>query len=727
MIRVPVLAWRGLLPWAALALILLVTIAAYRGVVENGFVLDDFHTVVNNRSLDSFGGASQWFLSDEGVSGQSEVRGYRPVLMASYALDRAVWGESAVGYHLGNLIVHLAVVVLAFVLARRLWNDPAAAFVAALVVALHPLNAEAVNYITARSSSLMTLWILLAVWCYDVATVGSTAPRCPWGRRVWLAGALIAGLAALGTKEAAVVLPLLIVAWDRARLGARPWGETLLRSLPFWGLAAALLALRRAVLGDVTGVALTGDAIQGLWFNAKLLAVSLLHWFWPAALAIDYAWPKTMSAGAGIAWVAVLTALGVGTWGVLRWDRRFGWCLGWFWMSLLPLLALPFVTRLILYQEHRSYLGGIALAWAAGGAASVLWRAAAGRRAARAAGVAVLAGLAALAVQVDVGRTAVWRDMERVWEDSLAKYPDSTLGHNAKATWLAEAGRLEEARMELERSLAIDSSRARTHSLLGALYGLMGRYERAVAEFEVALVLSPTDPYARMNLGKAYEHTARPDQALAVYERLLRDYPRHAPALGRSGVILERAGRLAEAAERYRSVVALDPTDDTAREALGAVFLRLERWGEAEDVFTTLVARSPESGASWFNLGVAYERLGRDGEALEAYVRAAERSAQDPDPYFRIGMIQTRNGSWDAAAASYEEALARNPGHVFSRMNLALAAERLGDVPRAREHYRALLAMAPPDAEYGELVGQALAALTRLAGSTRVSPSRVNP
>lgn len=192
------------------------------------------------------------------------------------------------------------------------------------------------------------------------------------------------------------------------------------------------------------------------------------------------------------------------------------------------------------------------------------------------------------------------------------------------------------------------------------------------------------------------------------------------------GVLLERPGRLTEAAERYRRVVAVDPHDDQAWEALGTVLLRLERWDDAGQAFEMLLARYPESGETWFNLGVVQERRGLDEPALETYVRAAERSAQDPDPYFRIGMIQARNGRWDAAAASYEKALTRNPGHLFSHMNLALAAERLGDVPRAREHYRAFLAMVLPGAEYDELIGQARAALTRLGSSNRSSPPRAN-
>jgi tetratricopeptide (TPR) repeat protein len=684
----------------------------YRGVTQNGFVLDDVHTVVDNRSLDSLAGASQWLLSGEGVSGRTEVRGYRPIVMASYALDRAVWGDSAAGYHVGNLLIHAAVVVLAFLLARRLWGDAAAAFVAALVVALHPLNAEAVNYIAARSSSLMALWILLSVWCYDRAAVDPSSIGRPWGRRFWLAGALIAGAAALGTKEAAVVLPLLIVAWDRARAEGWGWKVSVRQSIPFWVLAAALLALRAGILGRVTGVPLAGDPIASLLVGAKLVVVSFAHWFWPTGLAIDYAWPRTLSSIEKGWWVAGVLGAATGTWGVLRYYRRAGWCLVWFWVSLLPILPLPFITGLVLYQEHRSYLGGIGLAWAAGGVASLGWRVSAGWRVVP---IAVLAGLCAAAVWADAVRTRVWRTGESVWEDSLAKYPNSTLGHNARAMWLTDAGRLEEARIELERSLAVDSSRARTHSLLGIVHALMGRYDRAIAEFELALIIAPTDPSARTNLGRAYEHMGRTDQALAAYERVLQAYPKHAPALGRSGVLLERAGRLDEAASRYRAVVALDPTDDTARETLGVVLLRLERWSEAEGVFTALITRHPDSGASWFNLGVARERSEQYAAAEDAFRRAAALAPQDPDPEFRIGMIHARRGQWEAAAAAYERAIARDPSHALSHFNLASEMERRGDVDGAAAHYRTLLAVVATGPEHEPLRSAAEEGLARLA------------
>jgi tetratricopeptide (TPR) repeat protein len=657
------------------AAVLALTVACYHGVIDNGWVLDDFHTVVSNRSIDSFD-AFRWLSSAEGTSGKIEYRGYRPVLMASYALDRALWGRSAAGAHASNLVIHLGVVVIGFLLAKRLWGDSIAAVIAALVVAVHPLNAQAVNYITARSSSLMTLLILLAVWIYD-----GWAERRPdgrsWARAVRLGAALIAGLAALGTKEAAVVLPLLVVAWDRARRPQAPWRDSAVRSVPFWALVAVFLAARAQVLGAGPGGSMLGGPIQVVWFDAKLLVVSFVHWMWPTKLAIDYAWPWTMSTGSGIGWVAACFALGAGTEMLRRWDRRFGWCAIWFWASLLPVLALPAITRLVLYQEHRSYLGGVGLAWLAGGGASALWRVASERRMVRVAGGAAMALLTAFALYADAGRTATWRDAEHVWEDSLAKYPDSVLGRNIRARLWVNAGRLDDAQRELERALAIDKTWGPTYGLLGVVFSMMEQYDRADAAFQVGLALAPGDSQIAMNWGIAYEQRGRPDQALTTYAELLSRYPRHALALGRSAVLLERAGRLDEAVDRYREILAIEPTQDEVRAALGSALARLGRWDESERVFRELAARRPESGETWFNLGMVREQLGREREALEAYQEAAARTAGDPDPEFRSGLIHARSGRWDHAAAAFERALAREPNHGESRRNLAIAEQRL--------------------------------------------------
>lgn len=709
---------RRAFPRLAVAAVVLAAAVAYHGVGSNGFVLDDFHTVVMNRSLDSLTRVGHWFLSPNAASGQSEIRGYRPVLMASYAVDRAVWGDRTAGYHLTNLFIHGGVIVLVFVLAGRLWRDPWAAVGASLVVALHPLNAEAVNYVAARSSSLMTLFLLAAVWMYDraVRPAQRAAPGRSRPRRLYWIAAVILGMASLGVKEAAVVLPLMIMAWDRARSGVgEPWRLTLVRSTPFWGSTGAYLAARIAILGETVGAPIADDSpVQGAFFASKVFLASFGHWLWPAGLAVDHAWPMTIGAGEGALLVAGMVAVVVVTWLVGRFDPRLGWCLVWFWISLVPVVVLAFVTRLTLYQEHRVYLGGIAVAWIAGWGLSTCARACADHRSVRIGGALLLIGLTVGAMWIDATRTSVWRDGERLWNDVLQKFPNSALANNDLGLRFLDAGRVEEARAAFERSLQAYPGLSATHDYLGLLYGQIDEPERAIGEFHKALALAPGNHQARMDLGKIYEQVGRPELALAAYEYIVRENPRNGPALGRTAVILEWQGRLVEAADRYRQVLAIEPEDDEALDGLATVWLRLERWADARAAFEVLARRRPDSSAVRFNLGVALEKLGRIAEAVAAYRTAADLQPRDPDPYFRIAMIEAGRERWRDAAIWYERALDRDPKHLLSRFNLALAAERMGKPRMAVEHYRVFLGDTPTTVVYETLRARAREAMTRL-------------
>ena len=667
---------RRALPWLVLGLILAGTAATYRGVVEHDFVLDDKHTVRDNPSIRSLTLAGQWLSSPYAVSGARGNQNYRPVLMASYAVDYALWGEGPSGFHVTNLLIHGGVVFLAFVLGRRLWGHDGAGVIAAGVVALHPVNAEVVNYVTARSSSLMALFVLGAVWAYDRAVVE--------GRRAWAVMACGLGLLAMGTKESAVVLPVLIMAWDRARgTGSEAWRATLRRSVPWWVVVAGFLAVRMWVLSwgyttAVQGMGATGS--QALLFIMKIYLVSVGHWFWPVGLAVDHAWPFTIGLPEGVLLAAGAAGAVGGTIVAARLDRRVGWCLVWFWAALAPAGLLPFVSRFTLYQDNRVYLAGIALAWIAGWAIVRASRWLVVSPPLRAAGTVMVVVVVVIAVRADLARTAMWADSIRLWSDVLEKYPESSLAHNGMGLLSMEAGRLDEARRS----------------------------------FETALALNPLHAAAALNLGRVYEHTGRPDLALDVYDRLVRDDPHMTAALARSGILLERQGRLDEAQERYRRVLTIDPTDDQASLALGGVLLRLGRWADARTVFEALANRRPVLYAARFNFGVSLEHLGRTAEALDAYRAAASLQPRDPDPYFRIAVIYSKEGQWEAAADWYRRSLARDPRHFLSHMNLARVAERIGDAAEAMRHYQAVLSTAPDEPTDDSLRAQAREALRRL-------------
>jgi Tfp pilus assembly protein PilF len=547
---------------AALAVLLLLTALTYRGALRNNFVWDDTHTIVNNRAIDSLLAAPNWFTQPETTSTLREPN-YRPVLVASFAVDVALWGRRPAGFHAMNIAIHLGVVLLTFLLAFRAWGRPASALAAAALVALHPINGEAVNYLSARSSLLSAAFILAAVAAWDT----SGAPRRSFGRTV---ASLGLGLLALGVKETAVVLPALIIIWDRLTARAEvPWAERLRRSWPWWALVVAYMAWRHVVLSESTPVDLMGDgARQGLAFTAKIFLTSLGSWLVPIGWAIDHGWSWRIGFGEGAALAIGAIAATAGTAAVFWWDRRCGWCLVWFWCSLAPLAALPWVSRLTLYQDHRVYLAQIGLALAGG---EIVRRAAAAFPSTRGTRIGVglpIALVAAMSVHTDVTRTPTWRDADRLWAHTLAQYPTSALAQNHAALRRLEAGELAAAREQFETSVALAPDFPVTHNYLGVVYARQGELDRAISEFGTAIRLSPSFVSARMNLGNAYEKAGRPDLALAAYEQGVPDERWAVDLIERAGKLLERLDQYDEARKRYERILRIDPNHLGAKSRL---------------------------------------------------------------------------------------------------------------------------------------------------------------
>lgn len=703
-------------PLGLLALVVATTVVTYQGAMDNDFVLDDIHSVTSNRAIRSLGHAWDWFSSPYAVSNTRESANYRPILVASYAVDHALFGEGPKGFHATNLLIHVGVVAMVCLLARRLWEDWGAALAAAAVFALHPINAEAVNYLTARSSSLTALWVAGAILAYDAAFQGTDEARGGLRhRRRWLAAAAVFGLLALGTKETAAILPVLILSWDRARFGDRvSWRERFVRSVPFWGLVAVVLVVRMIVLAGVQRPWSTAATGQSALFSVKIGLASLGHWVWPVGLAVDHAWPMTIGGSEAVFLLTGAVVAGVGTWGACRLDRKLGWCFAWFWVALLPLVALPLVARLTLYQDHRVYLAGFGLAWAAGWLAMSVARMFPRHAVARI-GAAVLIGSVIVAsIRGDRARTAVWHDAERLWTDVLEKYPQSAMAHSELGVLLGNAGRPREALVRFERARALLPQWAYPYLYLGITYRELGDFDSAIKALETALAIRPRSGEARVNLGKVYERQGRPDLALGEYERALRDDQDLTSALLRSGALFERQGRLDEAIDRYQRVVALDSGDDEARIALGAVLLRAQRWVESREVFHEVLARHPRSSAAHYSVGLTYAGEGRDDLALDQFRQALSLNDEDADVFFQIGLVSARRQQWAEASAWYQRALERDPRHVSSHIALGFAAERLGDVVRAAKHYQVVLATVPDEPGYEKIRASARQAMARL-------------
>ncbi len=397
------------LPWVHGLLICALTAAAYAGVVQAGFVVDDHPLVLYNQATASLSQLGRLFSEDLWASADGGYASgyYRPLVLLSFAVDRSLFGGAPGMFHLHSLAWHLLACLCLHRLLLQLLR-PLPALVGAALFALHPLQSEAVVWISARND-LMAAALLLA----------SLVLLAPTHVRRWrlAAGALLACGAVL-SKESALLAPLFLLCLDLARQG-RPSGWP--RYLCLLGAAGLHLCLRS--LAGVNSAALPpASGWRVLLEHAhQLMALygGLLVWPWPLSLGRDLgslqlAWPVLV---AGLVALGALICLLL----LPRQGRRLA-SAGLAWSLLAWSPALLALADQGLVGERYLYLPLAGLGLAVAVAAQ------------RLRGRAALLLLLALPWLVLVHlRVPDWKDDIAIWSaalrDTPSSYVEASLGH----------------------------------------------------------------------------------------------------------------------------------------------------------------------------------------------------------------------------------------------------------------------------------------------------------
>src|SRR5712672_3934429 len=143
--------------WFFCLILAMITMLAYQPAWRGGILWDDDANIGGPelRTLDGL--RRMWFVP-------RTTQQYYPLLHTSYWLQQRLWGDSAIGYHLVNLLLHIGCVVLVLKILRFL-RIPGAEL-AAIVFALHPVNVETVAWITERKNTLSGIFALAATLFY---------------------------------------------------------------------------------------------------------------------------------------------------------------------------------------------------------------------------------------------------------------------------------------------------------------------------------------------------------------------------------------------------------------------------------------------------------------------------------------------------------------------------------------------------------------------------------
>ena len=647
-------------PLIAATLGLLLVVSYLPAMLWGGFVWDDNAYIKVDPVRDVAGLWQIWFSPSA-----LKVEGhYWPITYTTFWLEHKLWGFAPTGYHIVNVLLHLANTLLLWHLLLRL-TVPSAWLVAA-VFAVHPLHVESVAWVIERKDVLSGLFYLTAALTW-MRFVEQPNPRS----YVW---SLVLYAAGLLSKSIVVTLPVALLIWHWWKQG-RVTSTELLRLAPF-GVVGLVI-----VLGDLSFYWSEGAVSLGYSLTERLLIATHALWFyvgkllWPSGLAIIYPlWDIHVADLLAWGYLIATVALVVLLWGF---RSRFGRgpLAGTLFFAVTLSPVLGFVDHgymeFAFVADRYQYLAGIGV-------------------------VAVVIGGAAYGV----------RHLPSLWQKGALGVAAVTLVVLGILTW-QQASIYRDDETFYRHIIALNPQARHTHFNLGEVLYNQGRHEEALEVARVAVEQAPDDPMAHVSLSKILNELGRFKEAETYLRRAIALNPQEWDAYIGLGEVLYNQGRYEEALEVVRVAVEQRIDSAPARVNLGLILNALDRFEEAEINLRRAIALDPQARDVHLNLGTVLYNQGRYEEALEVARVAVEQAPDFFKAHINLGAVLSELDRFEEAETHLRRALALNPQDVDLAQKLAAKlAEALMPQGRYAEAIDALaesVALDPASPQVAEL------------------------
>jgi tetratricopeptide (TPR) repeat protein len=591
---------------------------------------------------------------------------YYPVVSTGFWIEHKLWSDATLGYHLVNILLHVAAALLLWKILRAL-QVPAAGLAAA-IFALHPVQVETVAWISELKNTLSAVCYFgsaLAYLRFDLTRKKSA-----------YAVALTVFAVGLMAKSVIATFPaaLLVVFWWRR--GKLSWKNDVLPLIPFFAAGITAGFFTSWMEQEFVGAHGSGYSFSVI---ERFLVAGRAFWFylgklvWPVDLMFSYPRWK-VNQDSWWQWVfPIAAALLLGAlWALRRWRRGPLAAALFFAGTLFPALGFlnVFPFKYSFVADHFQYLAACGPIVAASVGIDGIARRFGERRQICEGGIC--ATLLAVLCILTWRQSRMYTDIETLWQTTIARNPDC---------WLAQND-------------------------LGSVLYAQGQVDQAIAHFRRALAIEPGYAEAENNLGAALDKNGETDEAMSHFRNALAERPEFAEAHCNLGNALLRKGQSDEAIVEFQSAVALRPDAPELHFTLGNALLQNGRADQAAFEFQKTLELQPGDAQAHYDLGVALRQTGQMDGAIAEFEKAAAIRPDFIEAQNNLGNCLLQKGRVDEAIAHLQKALGINPGYAQSHYNLGNAFLQKRQVDNAIVEFRKLLALQPgsPQAR-GSLAG----------------------
>lgn len=515
----------------------LLPLALYSPSLNAPFIFDDYDNIVHNADIQNPGQMVEKMKRVMAGDGLLFERLYwaRPVTFFSFALTYRTSGLNPYGHRLFNVLAHAAAVLMLFLFTRKLFReaDPgsgdALPLVLAFAFAAHPMNTDAVTFISNRSDIIATLFYLLGLYLF-------LRMREPGGRALFGVLSQSCFIVSIGTKEIAATFPLIVLLLDWIFICDFDWKRLRDRfgyHAAGWLILAAVVAFRAwysSGVGYMFPLTFAWTKLNYLYTQLYVVANYLRLLICPVGQSMDH-WIAPIESAFAPKALASLLMLGAAVSSslfALRKSPLFKLLLFavlWFFIALIPTSSfLPINDAMV---ERRVYLPmwGF-LAWALClvlSAARMGLSAAFGKKALVFASIPVIA-LCALTLR----RNSLYADPLILWKEAAAMYPlNYRAQFNAGNILYGRDENFEEAKRYYLGALAVKEDLFEPHMNLGVMLAREKLFDEALRHLLRARDIRPDHAECSFNLGVLYTDWGERPKALDYFNEALRLDPAH--------------------------------------------------------------------------------------------------------------------------------------------------------------------------------------------------------
>ena len=464
---------------------------------------------------------------------------YQPMRDLSYMIDFSIWGDKdenmvVFGIHLQSIILYILMIIACYAFLRELLrvfhDDPDECYIWAaltsVLFAMHPVHVESVAWLYARKEPLLGLFTFISLWAFIKARLDS------WKYYLLSAAAL---LLAIMSKPTALIIPGVMFVLDialQARLEEPSfWKRRLTLYIPILIVVVPMIVRLVTMMQDTGGI----KPYHGGSFATNLLAVSqiLISYIQLIGFTVNYSadypihlysnphtWQPWVFLG-----LNVLFVISAGVAFMKKW-YLYGFFVAWYYIFLLPVSHIYPISQFM--TDRYALLPSLSWCMLLGYLLTKLWHlklkhSFLSRRFPMALAIGLFCFVTLFYAYMTFRQGSIWRNSQTLWEDTLAKYPNSSPANVNLAAIYIHQGRFPEVQELCLRAIKALPYDYLAISNLALAQMMMKQYDNAINNYKQALKLKPDLPEARMGLAYAYFGNRDYKDTYEMYTRLFHD------------------------------------------------------------------------------------------------------------------------------------------------------------------------------------------------------------